>query len=487
MRKELAPLLLCTACLEGGLIPGPVEKESWEIEEGELRCDRCGKTFPVRGGIADLLYQPSREVVREVEAWSSFFSGRELSEEDRERSRAWLRSLPFLEGQAGPAADLETWRRHGHAVFKLCGGMDWEGRWVLELGAGRCWLSAHLARLGAQVVAADILEADYIGLGSAEVFLEEGARFDRVLCDMHRLPFKEHSFDALVATATLHHSHDLALLLGEVRRVLKPGGVMLAANEPLYVPWREVTEEERRGAHEGAYSLWKWRRYLRKSGMNLTDLRLGIDASLHFKASPAASRHDLPPGRRAAACLRYACILALAPPRRLLKVARDIRSAWPMRPRPRRHGGYLRARIGWKDVGAMALPREEINWGPGWYPPEGGEEPFRWCGPRCRLLLPRPEKGAKLVLELSTFHPDPQADPVTVEVYVGRSRTGGIRIDRRGWRKYKMKVEPWSGRRPVPITLRVRSGYFLPRDMGLGEDGRLLGVACRGARWEPPA
>jgi len=487
VRRELAPLLLCPACREGGLVPGSVEKESWEMEEGDLRCERCGERFEVRGGIADLLYRPSLEVQKEMEAWSSFRPDRELSEEERESSRAWLRGLPFLEGLTGPVADLETWRRHGRSVFELCGGMQWEGRRVLELGAGRCWLSAHLARLGARVVAVDILEADYIGLGSAQVFLEEGVRFDRLLCDMHRLPFKPDSFDAVVATATLHHSHDPLLLLEEARRVLKCDGLLLAANEPLYVPWRKETEEERRGAHEGAYTLRTWRRYLRESGYNLIDLRLGRDASLNLKASPAAPRRALPRGKGRAAALSYARILALAPPRRMGRAARDVAAAWPMRPRPRLGGGYIRARMGRKELRAKALPDEQANWGPGWYRPEGGEEPFRWSGPRCRLILPRPEGEADLVLELSTFHPDPRAHPATVEVFVGRSRAGTISVDRRGWRKFRVKAAPGSRRRAVPVTLRVRSGCFLPRDMGLGEDDRLLGVACRGAWWEPSA
>jgi SAM-dependent methyltransferase len=484
MRKELAPLLLCPACLEGRLNPGRVEKERGGLEEGALHCDKCREEFPVRKGIADLLYQPSREVRKEVEAWSSFCPCRELSEEDRERSREWLRSLPFLEGQPGPRADLETWRRHGQAVLGLCEGIDWEERWVLELGAGRCWLSAQLARQGARVVAVDILEADYIGLDSAEVFLEEGARFDRVLCDMHHLPFKPDSFDAVVATATLHHSHDPVALLREVKRVLKPQGLMLAANEPLYVPWREVTEEERKGAHERSYSLRTWLRFFRESGLTVTELKVGREAALHLKALPAEGGDSLPLAQRAAGGIRYAGILALALPRRSLRWARALKAGWPMRPWPKDRGAYLRARMGLRDIGTRALPGKETNWGPGWYQGEGGDELFRWCGPRSRLLLSGPGETARLVLELATFHPNPQADPVVVEVYVGSSKVGSIRIDKHGWDEYKMEVTPGTGRRPVPITLRVRSGYFLPRDMGLGEDMRLLGAACRGAWWE---
>jgi SAM-dependent methyltransferase len=464
-----------------------VEKEGREIEEGTLSCGRCGVEFPVRRGIADLLYRPSREVKREIEAWNSFRPDRELSEEERESSREWLRSLPFLEGQPGPRADLETWRRHGQAVMRLCDGIDWREQWVLELGAGRCWLSAYLARLGARVVAMDILEADYIGLGSAEVFLQEGTYFDRVLCDMHHLPFKEHSFDAVVATATLHHSHDLNMLLRDVKRVLGHRGLVLAANEPLYVPWREVTEEERKGAREGSYSLHTWLGYFRKSGLNVTEVKVGREAALHLKGLPSERGESLPLAQRAANGLRYAGILALALPRRSSRWLRALKVGRPMRPRPGDGRAYIKAKMGLKDIGTRALPGEKGNWGSGWYPPEGGGQPFRWCGPRSRLLLSSPGEGAVLVLELATFHPSPQTDPVEVEVFAGRSKVGSIRIDRHGWDEYRMDAAPWTGGRPVPITMRVKSGYFVPSDMGLGEDRRLLGVACRGAWWEIPS
>ena len=157
-----------------------------------------------------------------------------------------------------------------------------------------------------------------------------------------------------------------------------------------------------------------------------------------------------------------------------------------MRPRPGEGSAYLKARLGFMDIGPRALPGEEINWGPGWYQAEGEDEPFRWSGPRSRMLLSSPGEGAILVLELATFHPNPQADPAVVEVFVGRSKVGSIRIDQHGWDEYRIDVTPGAGGRPAPITLQVKSGHFIPSDMGMGEDRRLLGVACRGARWEIP-
>lgn len=484
MRRELITILLCTSCGEGSLTLAWIGEEGTEIREGVIACETCGREYAIREGVLDLLVNPSPDVEREIEAWSSFCEDRNFSEEDREGAREWLLGLPMLEGKKGPRAELDTWRRHGRAVFGLCAGMDWEGRRVLELGAGRCWLSAHLARRGARVVAVDILEADELGLGCAEAFLGEGVLFDRVLCDMHHLPFRTGSFDAVVATATLHHSPNPVALLEEVRRVTRPDGLLVAANEPLYVPYRVTPEEEKRGACEGAYTLAAWMRFLRQAGWREEHLEVGMEAALHFKAMPAGCGGSLPLPQRVAANARYAAILALALPRRTLRMVRDLKAGRPMRPLPADKMGYLRARMGLSRINTTALAADEANWGPGWYPPERGDEPFRWSGPRSRFLLPpRGGKGI-LALELATFRPSPQTDPVVIDVSVAGQKAGTIRIDRHGWKIYSLESPPVFGVRPVSITLRVKSGYFIPGDMGLGNDLRLLGVACRGARWE---
>jgi SAM-dependent methyltransferase len=85
---------------------------------------------------------------------------------------------------------------------------------VLDLGA-------HDGRLAARLRGAEIVAAD------------AGFRFARaaggVMCDEDRLPFAPASFDAVVSAASLHGVNDLPGALVQIRRVLRPGGVFLAA------------------------------------------------------------------------------------------------------------------------------------------------------------------------------------------------------------------------------------------------------------------
>lgn len=50
-----------------------------------------------------------------------------------------------------------------------------------------------------------------------------------VAADAHSLPFRADAFDEVVATCLLHHVRDPEAVMGEISRVLRPGGTFVAA------------------------------------------------------------------------------------------------------------------------------------------------------------------------------------------------------------------------------------------------------------------
>ncbi|MBB4632049.1 methyltransferase domain-containing protein [Sphingosinicella soli] len=68
---------------------------------------------------------------------------------------------------------------------------------------------------------------------SETVATDPGFRFAKaaagVMCDEDRLPFGRGCFDAVLSAASLHSVNDLPGALVQIRQVLKPGGVFLAA------------------------------------------------------------------------------------------------------------------------------------------------------------------------------------------------------------------------------------------------------------------
>jgi 2-polyprenyl-6-hydroxyphenyl methylase/3-demethylubiquinone-9 3-methyltransferase len=92
------------------------------------------------------------------------------------------------------------------------------GRRVLDLGCGKGRFAAPLAAAGAEVIGLDRSAAMLDGARSAGL--------DRVRGSARRLPFAGSSFDAAIAVEVFEHLAAIDDVLLEVRRVLRPGGIL---------------------------------------------------------------------------------------------------------------------------------------------------------------------------------------------------------------------------------------------------------------------
>jgi SAM-dependent methyltransferase len=94
-------------------------------------------------------------------------------------------------------------------------------RRVLEVGGGDGWLAARLRdELGCDVTLVDQSER--------MVELAAARGLDARIGDVEALPFPDDSFDTVVAAWMLYHVHDIDRGLGELARVLEPGGHLVA-------------------------------------------------------------------------------------------------------------------------------------------------------------------------------------------------------------------------------------------------------------------
>jgi SAM-dependent methyltransferase len=97
-----------------------------------------------------------------------------------------------------------------------------EPRRVLEVGPGRGELAERIAgELGVQVLAVD--------QSPRMVELTRARGVEAVVGDVQDLPFADGAFDCVLAAWVLFHVPDLNRALREVRRVLRPGGRLVAA------------------------------------------------------------------------------------------------------------------------------------------------------------------------------------------------------------------------------------------------------------------
>ncbi|MFE7191714.1 class I SAM-dependent methyltransferase [Kitasatospora sp. NPDC057541] len=117
------------------------------------------------------------------------------------------------------------------AILALAG--DVTGRRILDAGCGSGALSAELRERGAVVS----------GIDSSAGMLELARRRLGEDADLHvgdlgdRLPFEDGAFDDVVASLVLHYLEDWGPTLAEMRRVLRPGGRLIASVQHPFVDY----------------------------------------------------------------------------------------------------------------------------------------------------------------------------------------------------------------------------------------------------------
>jgi SAM-dependent methyltransferase len=94
---------------------------------------------------------------------------------------------------------------------------------VLDVGCGPGWYVARAAELGASTVGLDL------SLGMVtEASRACSTALGWVTGDAARLPIRSDSFDAALALHMLYHVPDPSVAVAELRRVVRPGGTVLA-------------------------------------------------------------------------------------------------------------------------------------------------------------------------------------------------------------------------------------------------------------------
>ncbi|MDX1510594.1 MAG: methyltransferase domain-containing protein [Nitriliruptorales bacterium] len=136
----------------------------------------------------------------------------------------------------GISADEHTARQAAHEAQRLLGREVFDR--VLDVGCGTGYLGLGLAAEG-QARNVHLCDLSPGMLDRARENAESlGVDADFTRATAAELPFEDDSFDAVVTRGVLHHLHDVPAALAEWRRVVKPGGPVLALSEP--TPWADT-------------------------------------------------------------------------------------------------------------------------------------------------------------------------------------------------------------------------------------------------------
>jgi SAM-dependent methyltransferase len=155
-----------------------------------------------------------------------------------------------------------------------------EGDLLLDLGCGAGRHAFESLRRGCRVVACDYSLAELKDVGAMFVALEDEIDAPWGRCtngDATRLPFRDDTFDRIIAAEVLEHIPDDEAAMAELARVLKPGGV-IAVTVPAWLPERicwAITDEFHapfvEGGHVRIYSEPALRSKLRAAGLQPGD------------------------------------------------------------------------------------------------------------------------------------------------------------------------------------------------------------------------
>ena len=209
---ELEAMLICPRC-----------RCRLEVRRTECRCTDpgCGATYPIRQKVPVLFNESN----------SLFSIAGVLRGEDKpftappRRLRSFVsRWAPTLSGNVSGLRNYDLFARHALEVSPAPR--------VLVIGS-------RVEGQGMQAL------AKYPALQVIESDVELGPR-PAVLFDAHDIPFEDASFDGVIAQAVLEHVADPQRCVSEIRRVLKPDGIVYAET-----PFMQQV-------HEGAYDFTRF-------------------------------------------------------------------------------------------------------------------------------------------------------------------------------------------------------------------------------------
>ena len=149
-------------------------------------------------------------------------------------------ALEFTGERFVPGVPGEIWYEHWHRYHFVAPLVA--GREVLDIACGYGYGSALLARRAKHVTGGDISSE---AIEHARVRYAATANVEFRLADCAALPFADASFDAVVSFETIEHIAAQDIFLDEVRRVLRPGGLVILScpNKVEYTDKRGTTNE----------------------------------------------------------------------------------------------------------------------------------------------------------------------------------------------------------------------------------------------------
>lgn len=214
MRRSTLALLRCPRCLAGPLV-APGDRPA--VEFGPIRCQACESVFPLSDGILDLAAQGS--IAGEPTPAQRIMGNRAVARVyDHGVRSAFIRVL------ARARLDFDSEQLLVRALLDPPKDAP-----IVDLSCGTC---AHARRLALDPSCGPVIGVD-LSLAMLDEAVhhlrEQNAAVDLLRAEAERLPMLDGTIGAVLNVGAFHLYRDPRAVLGEVARVLRPGGHFVCA------------------------------------------------------------------------------------------------------------------------------------------------------------------------------------------------------------------------------------------------------------------
>ena len=231
MNKETLDLFKCNQCSNEFHIEAYEKDSKNSILEGIVICKECNLWYPIYDGIANFLPPYLADKSRRNsfrEKWKINLDDKPKSEYS-ESSKDKKLQIDFFDTDTHiydenmentPFWKANDWNCLKEWLPEVC-----SGQLLLDVGCGSGRASIPFARNGVKVIGLDISEQMVLRAKHKSENLGLENRTDYVVGDSENLPFRQNSFDAVIAFGVLHHVPAPQKMLNQMSKVLKPEGI----------------------------------------------------------------------------------------------------------------------------------------------------------------------------------------------------------------------------------------------------------------------
>jgi SAM-dependent methyltransferase len=167
---------------------------------------------------------------------------------------------------------------------------------VLDLGAGHGITTFALAEAGWTVTALEPDSSDLVGCGAIRQLAAVcSSPVDVVQGIGESVPFASQSFDLVYCRQALHHARDLDAFCREAARVLKPGGVFIAARDHVISAPADLQRFldnhplHRLYGGENAYPCSRYLTAMRQAGLRVSRVLRSFDSVVNYAPQTRAT------------------------------------------------------------------------------------------------------------------------------------------------------------------------------------------------------